>query len=77
MADALDPLEAPGTGTPVPGGLTYREAHLAMEMLYDQHIVTSAEFVEVNPILDVRNQTAELTVQLILSLLGKQILKRA
>jgi len=74
--DALDPLEAPGTGTPVPGGLTYREAHLAMEMLYDHQVITSAEFVEVNPILDVRNQTGELTVQLILSLLGKQILKR-
>jgi arginase len=73
--DAIDPREAPGTGTPVTGGLTYREAQLAMEMLYDAGIVTSAEFVEVNPILDERNRTAELSVQLMLSLLGKQILK--
>jgi arginase len=73
--DALDPREAPGTGTPVPGGLTYREAQLAMEMLFDSGIITSAEFVEVNTILDERNRTAELAVQLILSLFGKQILK--
>lgn len=72
--DALDPREAPGTGTPVVGGLTYREAQLAMEMLYDSGIVTSAEFVEVNTILDERNRTAEVAVQLILSLFGKQIL---
>lgn len=50
--DALDPMEAPGTGTPVKGGLTYREAHLAMELLHDSGKVTSAEYVEVNPILD-------------------------
>ena len=73
--DALDPREAPGTGTPVAGGLTYREAQLAMEMLYDSRVITSAEFVEVNTILDERNRTAELAVQLILSLFGKQILK--
>ena len=73
--DALDPREAPGTGTPVPGGLTYREAQLAMEILYDSRVITSAEFVEVNPILDEANRTAELSVQLMLSLLGKQILK--
>lgn len=72
--DALDPREAPGTGTPVVGGLTYREAQLAMEMLFDSNIVTSAEFVEVNTILDEKNRTAELAVQLILSLFGKQIL---
>lgn len=72
--DVLDPREAPGTGTPVNGGLTYREAQLAMEFLYDAKVVTSAEFVEVNPILDQANRTAELAVQLILSLLGKQIL---
>lgn len=72
--DALDPREAPGTGTPVVGGLNYREAHLAMEMLYDSGIVTSAEFVEVNTILDEKNRTAEVAVQLILSLFGKQIL---
>lgn len=73
--DVLDPRDAPGTGTPVTGGLTYREAQLAMEVLYDSGVTTSAEFVEVNPILDQANRTAELAVQLILSLLGKQILK--
>ncbi|MDG6999770.1 MAG: arginase [Nitrososphaerota archaeon] len=72
--DALDPREAPGTGTPVVGGLTYREAQLAMEMLFESGILTSAEFVEVNTILDERNRTAELAVQLILSIFGKQIL---
>lgn len=72
--DAVDPREAPGTGTPVRGGLTYREAHLAMEMLADSRRVTSAEFVEVNPILDVSNHTAELVVEFALSLLGKKIL---
>jgi arginase len=74
--DAMDPREAPGTGTPVKGGLTYREAHLAMEMLYDSKSVTSAEFVEVNPILDTANHTAELVVELILSLLGKKIISQ-
>ncbi len=73
--DALDPREAPGTGTPVVGGLTYREAQLAMETLYDSGIVTSAEFVEVNPILDQANRSAELAVELLLSLFGKRILK--
>jgi arginase len=72
--DVMDPREAPGTGTPVQGGLTYREAHLAMEILYDSRAITSAEFVEVNPILDQANRSAELVVELILSLLGKQIL---
>ncbi len=74
--DVLDPREAPGTGTPVPGGLTYREAHLAMEMLYDAGVVTSAELVEVNPILDYSNRTAEIAVQLLESLMGKRILKQ-
>jgi arginase len=74
--DVLDPREAPGTGTPVPGGLTYREAHLAMEMLNDAGIVTSAELVEVNPILDYENRTAEIGVQLLESLMGKRILKQ-
>lgn len=73
--DAIDPREAPGTGTPVVGGLTYREAQLAMETLYDSGIITSAEFVEVNPILDQANRTAELAVQLLLSLFGKRILR--
>jgi arginase len=74
--DVLDPREAPGTGTPVPGGLTYREAHLAMEMLYDSGVVTSAELVEVNPILDQSNKTAEIAVQLLESLMGKRIFER-
>lgn len=72
--DSVDPSAAPGTGTPVRGGLTYREAHLAMEMLHDSKRVTSAEFVEVNPILDVSNQTADLVVELMLSLFGKRII---
>lgn len=72
--DALDPTEAPGVGTPVIGGLTYRESHLAMEMLAEANMITSAEFVEVNPILDVRNQTATVAVELIGSLFGKTLL---
>lgn len=70
--DALDPMEAPGTGTPVKGGLTYREAHLAMELLHESGELTSAEFVEVNPILDSANHTAQLAVELMLSTLGKK-----
>ncbi|HKT21172.1 MAG TPA: arginase [Nitrososphaerales archaeon] len=72
--DVVDPREAPGTGTPVRGGITYREAHLAMEMLSDSEKVTSAEFVEVNPILDTSNHTAELAVELAHSLFGKRII---
>lgn len=72
--DSLDPIEAPGTGTPVRGGLSYREAHLALELLFQSDIVTSAEFVEVNPSLDHNDQTAKLAVELIGSLLGEQIL---
>lgn len=72
--DGMDPDFAPGVGTPVPGGLSYREAHLAMEMLADTGKVISAEFVEVNPILDNRNGTAALGVELLASLLGKKIL---
>jgi len=72
--DSMDPREAPGTGTPVKGGLTYREAHLAMEMLSDSKKITSADFVEVNPILDTSNHTAELAVELVLSLFGKRII---
>ena len=72
--DSLDPREAPGTGTPVRGGLSYREAHLALELLYQSDLVTSAEFVEVNPSLDKNDQTAKLAVELIGSLLGEQIL---
>ena len=73
-ADVLDPTLAPGVGTPVPGGLTYREAHLFMEILALSGRVKSLDLVEVNPILDERNRTAEMMVGLALSLLGKQIL---
>lgn len=72
--DCLDPLDAPGVGTPVLGGLTYRESHLAMEMLAEADLVTSAEFVEVNPILDERNKTARTAVALIGSLFGEKLL---
>jgi arginase len=72
--DGMDPAAAPGVGTPSPGGLSYREAHLAMEMLADSGHVVSAEFVEVNPVLDERNGTARLAVELLASLLGKRIL---
>ncbi|MGP6158614.1 MAG: arginase [Vulcanimicrobiaceae bacterium] len=72
--DGIDPHEAPGVGTPVRGGLTYREAHLAMEMLAEAGVLGSLEVTEINPILDVANRTAELAVELILSALGKSIL---
>ncbi len=72
--DAVDPQFAPGVGTPVPGGLTYREAHLALELLADSGRMGSCEFVEVNPILDQGNQTARMAVELIASALGKRIL---
>ena len=72
-ADVLDPTLAPGVGTPVPGGLTYREAHLLMEILAESGRVQSLDLVEVNPILDERNRTAEMLVGLALSLLGKRI----
>jgi arginase len=71
--DALDPMEAPGVGTPVPGGLTFREAHLLMEILADTGKVGSLDIVEVNPILDDRNRTARLGVDLAASLFGQQI----
>ena len=73
-ADALDPNEAPGVGTPVTGGLTYREAHLLMELLADAKVVTSLDLVEVNPILDIQNKTAQIMVEMAASLLGKRIL---
>lgn len=72
--DALDPREAPGVGTPVRGGLSYREAHLAMEMIAETHQLSSMDVVEVNSILDRENATALLAVELILSALGKKIL---
>src|SRR3989442_1021019 len=71
--DAVDPLEAPGVGTPRPGGLTYREAHLAMELLADAGQISSMEVVEVNPIHDHENRTAKLAADLILSALGRTI----
>lgn len=73
-ADALDPMIAPGVGTPIPGGLTYREAHLLMELLADAEVVTSLDLVEVNPILDTQNKTAQIMVEMCSSLLGKAIL---
>ncbi|ANA81856.1 arginase [Paenibacillus glucanolyticus] len=72
--DSVDPKIAPGTGTPVQGGLSYREAHLAMEMLSESGIVTSAEFVENNPLLDRGQTTSRLLVGLIASMLGESIL---
>lgn len=71
--DALDPLYTPGVGTPVAGGITYRESHLAMEMIQESGMLTSAEFVEVNPILDERNKTADVAVALIGSLFGETL----
>jgi arginase len=72
--DGIDPSEAPGTGTPVKGGLSFREAHLAMEMLAESGKLGSIEMVEINPILDTRNQTAILAVGLVCSGLGKSII---
>lgn len=72
--DWIDPSVAPGVGTPVPGGATYREAHLAMEMVADSKRMVSLEVTEVNPILDTKNQTAALGTEMILSAFGKTIL---
>lgn len=72
--DAVDPDEAPGVGTPVRGGMTYREAHLAMELISDAGGMVAMEVVEVNPIMDVANRTAMLAVELVLSAMGKRIL---
>ena len=72
--DALDPDVAPGVGTPVRGGLSYREAHLAMELVAESGLVRSLEVVEVNPILDRENETAKLAVELVASALGARIL---
>ncbi|MFC7393476.1 arginase [Scopulibacillus cellulosilyticus] len=71
--DGLDPSDAPGVGTPVLGGISYRESHLAMEMLSEADILTSAEFVEVNPILDDKNRTADVAVALMGSLFGEKL----
>jgi arginase len=72
--DAIDPAVAPGVGTPVKGGLDYREAHLIMEVIADSGIMTSMEIVEANPILDQHNASAEFAVELIQSAFGKKIL---
>ena len=72
--DFVDPTDAPGVGTPVRGGVTYREAHLAMEMICDSGKMLSLEVVEVNPVIDEVNRTADLAVELVMSGLGKRIL---
>ncbi|MBX2991856.1 MAG: arginase [Bacteroidetes bacterium] len=72
--DAVDPTIAPGVGTPVKGGLDYREAHLIMESLYEAKAMTSLEIVEVNPILDEQNTSAEFAVEIVQSAFGKRIL---
>jgi arginase len=72
--DAIDPQFAPGVGTPVPGGITFRESHLALEMIGDSGALLSMECVELNPVLDVVNRTGELGVELVCSALGKKIL---
>ena len=72
--DFLDPKFAPGVGTPVRGGVTYREAHLALEMVADTGKMLSLEVVEINPVIDEHNQTAQLAVELIQSAFGKKIL---
>ncbi|MBV8809453.1 MAG: arginase [Acidobacteriaceae bacterium] len=72
--DSVDPDEAPGVGTPVRGGMTYREAHLAMETVCDSSRMISMEVVEVNPVLDDANRTALLGVELVMSAMGKKIL---
>lgn len=72
--DSVDPTIAPGVGTPVKGGLDYREAHLIMESVFEAKIMTSLEIVEVNPILDEQNRSAEFAVELVQSAFGKRIL---
>lgn len=72
--DGLDPHDCPGVGTPVIGGISYRESHLAMEILAEADIITSCEFVEVNPILDQKNTTANVAVALMGSLFGEKLI---
>ncbi|MCU7558595.1 arginase [Macrococcus capreoli] len=72
--DALDPVETPGTGTTVPGGITYRESHYALELLHDSERITSFEIVEVNPLIDIQNKTAEQAVGLVGSFFGEKLL---
>ena len=72
--DAVDPMFAPGVGTPVRGGLSYREAHLALELVAESQLLDSLDVVEVNPILDRENETGKLAVELVTSALGARIL---
>jgi arginase len=72
--DVCDPNVAPGVGTPVKGGLDYRESHMIMELVADSQRLVALDLVEVNPTLDVRNLTAEFAAELALSALGKRIL---
>jgi arginase len=72
--DAIDPDVAPGVGTPVRGGLSYREAHLAMELVAESGLASSLDLVEVNPVLDRENETGKLAVELVASALGARIL---
>ena len=74
--DFLDPGIAPGVGTTVPGGATFREAHLVMEMLHDSGLVASLDLVELNPFLDERGRTALLLVDLVASLMGRRVMDR-
>lgn len=74
--DFLEPDIAPAVGTTVPGGATFREAHLIMEMLHDSDLVTSLDIVELNPFLDERGKTAKLLVDLVASLMGKRVMDR-
>jgi len=72
--DVVDPEDAPGTGTPVWGGITYREAHLAMEVLSERAKLVAIDIVEVNPVLDTQNMTGMLAVELVMSMMGKRII---
>ena len=72
--DVVDPMFAPGVGTPVRGGLSYREAHLALELVAESGLLDSLDVVEVNPILDRENETGKLAVELVASALGARIL---
>lgn len=74
--DFLDPGIAPGVGTTVPGGITFREAHLVMELLHEQNLVTSLDLAELNPFLDERGRTARLMVELVASLMGRKVFDR-
>src|SRR5207247_9727890 len=75
--DAVDPDVAPGVGTPVRGGLSYREAHLVMELIAESGLASSLDVVEVNPVLDRENETGRLAVELVASALGARILEEA